>query len=225
MRKSIHLDSRVTSTLEQLHREADRQEWKLVLGFLGDLPRFVVGKGVKWKPARAGFLKDKYIAIDREQGEFLYMLARMHSARSILEFGTSFGISTIYLAAAVRDNGGGKVYGTEFEPEKAKAARENLKAAGLSDYVNILEGDARQTLKDFDKSIDLALIDGYPIYNLEILKLIEKRLKKGAIVFSDDVKMFREDLKPYVDYVAGENSGYTSLELKINGGSLLAIKD
>ena len=223
--KNTKMDSRVAATLARLHREAGRQEWKLVLGFLGDLPRFVAGKGVKWKPARAGFLKDKYIAIDREQGEFLYMLARMHRARSVLEFGTSFGISTIYLAAAVRDNGGGMVYGTEFEPEKAKAARSNIEEAGLSEFVSIIEGDARQTLKRFDKDIDLALIDGYPIYNLEVLQLIEKRLKKGAIVFSDDIKMFQEDLKPYVEYVSAPDSGYSSLELKINGGSLLAIRN
>jgi hypothetical protein len=97
-----------------------------------------------------GRLKDFPLAVSRETGALLYMLARSCGARTIVEFGTSFGISTLYLAAALRDNGGGVLITTEFEPSKVARARGNLTAGGLIDLVEIREGDALQTL-----SIDL----------------------------------------------------------------------
>src|SRR3954469_16955929 len=78
-----------------------------------------------------GHLKDFPLAVSRETGTLLYMLARSTGARTIVEFGTSFGISTLHLAAAVRDNGGGRVITSEFETSKVARARENLTAAGL----------------------------------------------------------------------------------------------
>lgn len=65
-----------------------------------------------------GSLKDLWLAVSPETGTLLYMLARSSGARIIVEFGTSFGISTLYLAAALRDNGGGRLITTEFEPSK-----------------------------------------------------------------------------------------------------------
>ena len=63
-----------------------------------------------------GRLKDLPLAVSRETGALLYMLARSSGARTIVEFGTSFGISTLHLAAALRDNGGGRLITSEFEP-------------------------------------------------------------------------------------------------------------
>jgi predicted O-methyltransferase YrrM len=94
-----------------------------------------------------GRLKDLPLAISRETGVLLYMLARSCGARTIVEFGTSFGISTLHLAAALRDNGGGHLITSEFEPSKVTRARDNLKAGGLIDLVEIREGDALQTLE------------------------------------------------------------------------------
>ena len=82
-------------------------------------------------------LRDQPLPVSRDTGKLLYMLARAVRARSIVEFGTSFGISTLHLAAALRDNGGGRLIGSEFEPSKIKRARENLAAGGLSDLVDI----------------------------------------------------------------------------------------
>ena len=82
-----------------------------------------------------GQLKDQPLPVSRTTGKLLYMLARSVRARNIVEFGTSFGISTLHLAAALRDNGGGRLIGTEFAPSKVQRARENLAAGGLSDLV------------------------------------------------------------------------------------------
>ena len=91
-------------------------------------------------------LKDVPLPVSRETGVLLYMLARGSGARTVVEFGTSFGISTLHLAAALRDNGGGRLVTTEFEPSKVARARRNLTAGGLADLVEIREGDALQTL-------------------------------------------------------------------------------
>ena len=93
-----------------------------------------------------GRLKDHPLPISRTTGKLLYLLARSVGARNIIEFGTSFGISTLHLAAALRDNGGGRLIGSEFEPSKILRARENLAAVGLSDLVEVREGDALDTL-------------------------------------------------------------------------------
>jgi predicted O-methyltransferase YrrM len=108
-----------------------------------------------------GRLKDLPLAVSRETGVLLYMLARGCGTRMIVEFGTSFGISTLYLAAALRDNGGGHLITTEFEPSKVERARNNLTAGGLVDLVEIRVGDALQTLsRDLPETIDLLLLDG-----------------------------------------------------------------
>ena len=108
-----------------------------------------------------GRLKDQPLPVSRTTGKLLYLLARSIRARTIVEFGTSFGISTLHLAAALRDNGGGRLVGSEFEPSKILRARENLAAGGLSDLVEVREGDALQTFaRDLPVSIDFVLLDG-----------------------------------------------------------------
>jgi predicted O-methyltransferase YrrM len=115
------------------------------------------------------------------------MLARSSRARTIIEFGTSFGISTLHLAAALRDNGGGRLITTEFEPSKVARARDNLTAGGLLDLVEIREGDALQTLSvDLPETIDLLLLDGAKALYPEILNLVESRLKVGALIVADN---------------------------------------
>ena len=78
-------------------------------------------------------MKDLPLPVSRETGVMLQMLARSNRATSIVEFGTSFGLSTLYLAAALRDNGGGRLITSEFEPAKVARARANLEAAGLAE--------------------------------------------------------------------------------------------
>ena len=72
------------------------------------------------------------------------MLERSSGVRTILEFRASFGISTLHLAAALQDNGGGRLITTEFEPSKVARTRDNLAIGGLLDLVDIREGDAQR---------------------------------------------------------------------------------
>jgi len=132
-------------------------------------------------------LKDFPLPVSRETGALLYMLARGSGARTVVEFGTSFGISTLHLAAALRDNGGGRLITSEFEPSKVARARENLAEGGLDDLVEIREGDALQTLAvDLPETIDLLLLDGAKGLYPEILGLVESRLRPGAYIVADN---------------------------------------
>ncbi|ACR28262.1 O-methyltransferase [Burkholderia glumae] len=134
-----------------------------------------------------GRMKDLPLPISRQTGKLLYQLARGGGARNIVEFGTSFGISTLHLAAALRDNGGGRLVTSEFEPSKIARARRNLAAGGLLELVEIREGDALHTLAaDLPERVDLLLLDGAKALYPEILALVEPRLRPGAFVVADN---------------------------------------
>lgn len=155
-----------------------------------------------------GRLKDLWLPVSRQTGELLYMLARSSGARTIVEFGTSFGISTLYLAAALRDNGGGRLITSEFEPSKVARARQNLKDGGLLDLVEIRVGDALETLSvDLPDTIDMLLLDGAKSLYPEILALVESRLRPGALVIADNADYCPE----YLQHIRSPSGGYISM--------------
>jgi predicted O-methyltransferase YrrM len=155
-----------------------------------------------------GRMKDFPLAVSRETGTLLYMLARSCRARNIVEFGTSFGISTLHFASALRDNGGGRLITSEFEPSKVVRAKENLTTGGLADLVEFREGDALQTLSvDLPESIDMLLLDGAKALYPEILDLVENRLRPGALIIADNA-----DYSPdYLARVRSASGGYMSV--------------
>lgn len=155
-----------------------------------------------------GALKDFALPVSRETGRLLYMLARIVGVSSIVEFGTSFGISTIHLAAALHDNGGGRLITSEFEPEKLARARDNLIAAGLDDLVEFREGDALETLAtDLPESIDLLLLDGAKALYSDILDRVEVRLRPAALIVADNA----DHCPAYLERVRAPQSGYMSI--------------
>jgi predicted O-methyltransferase YrrM len=155
-----------------------------------------------------GRLKNVALAVSPETGTLLYMLARSAGAKTIVEFGTSFGISTLHLAAALRDNGGGRLITCEFEPSKAARARANLTAGGLIDLVEIREGDALETLSvDLPQTIDLVLLDGAKGLYPDILRLLEKNLRPGALIVADNA----DDSPEYLARVRSPANGYLSV--------------
>lgn len=199
----------VAPLLDQLFAESDRT-MSAITPAIGDIGDEELARLMQSKTDYRDFygrLKDFPLAVSRETGTLLYMLARGSRARTIVEFGTSFGISTLHLAAALRDNGGGRLITTEFESSKVTKARANLAAGGLIDLVEIREGDALQTLRgDLPESIDLLLLDGAKALYPEILSLLESRLKPGAFIVADNADHSPE----YLARVRSPGAGYLS---------------
>lgn len=153
-------------------------------------------------------LKDVPLAVSRETGTLLYMQARSIRATAIVEFGTSFGLSTICLAAALRDSGGGRLVTSEFEASKVVRAKTNLAAAALDDLVEFREGDALETLAHgLPDQVDLLLLDGAKALYPEILDLVEPRLRPGALVVADNA----DYCPPYLERVRDPARGYVSV--------------
>jgi predicted O-methyltransferase YrrM len=164
------------------------------------------------------------LAIAREVGELLYVLAVSRRAHRVVEFGSSLGISTIYLAAAIRDSDdAGSLITTELLPGKAQAAGRHLAEAGLEDLVELRAGDALETLADLAEPVDLLFLDGRNDLYLPVLRLVEPRLAPGALVAAD-LNVEDPDLLPYLEYVRDPDSGYFSICAPLDDGVELSVR-
>ncbi len=211
----------VAPLLNRLFDEAENTRVPAIAAF-GALP---AEERVRIMSSKTGYrdiyadLKDAAIPVSRETGLLLYMLARNAKANVIVEFGTSFGISTLHLAAALRDNGGGLLVTTEFEASKVQRARENLETGGLLDLVEIREGDALETLRHgLPEQIDLLLLDGAKGLYFDILRLVEHRLRPGALIIADNADYCPEYMSkvrdPEGDYLSLSPPGDVELSMK-----------
>jgi predicted O-methyltransferase YrrM len=165
---------------------------------------------------RAKAFEDAYIPISAEAGRLLYALLRGIRPETVVEFGMSYGISTIYLAAAVVDNGTGRVVTTELSDKKIKAAHANLQQARVDAAVTILAGDARETLADLPGPIGLVLLDGWKDLCLPVLRLLEPKLAPGALVAADDNN--HANMADYLRYVRDPDHGYVSVSFPVDDG-------
>lgn len=221
----------IAEVLTRLHASAAADRWKIV----PRVPRYfwakLTGRLANERGSRSLF-SDLYSAVTPERGALLYLIARAIQAKRIVEFGSSFGISTIYLATAVRDNlaaGGGKstpaaqVIGSDMEPGKVAAATKNVAAAGLRDLVTIVQGDARETLRSVEPPIDLVFLDGRKDLYLPVLRLLEPKLRSGAVILSDNIDSFRREVAPFLAYVQSPANGYASSTLNLSDSMEMSI--
>jgi len=166
---------------------------------------------------------DYGFSVHPDQGELMYLLCRSLGAQRVVDFATSVGFSALYLAAAVRDNGGGQVIGAEIVPAKIATARRNLEEAGLAGLVDIRAGDARQTLQHLGGPIDFALIDGWPgdegpSLALEVMQVLAPQMRLGAIVLNDNAEA------DYLAFVRDPANGFRSMTLPLKGATELSVK-
>ncbi|MET0790597.1 MAG: class I SAM-dependent methyltransferase [Polyangiaceae bacterium] len=214
---------RVARILQKLHEDAEAADREFVTKVMMELEAsgaspeqaatsLMASERTDYRAQYRGHA-EHFLAVTPAYGRFLYALARARNATRIVEFGTSMGVSTIYLAAALRDNGGGQLIGTELESGKVARARAHLDAAGLADLVEIREGDALETLKDVGGTVDVLLIDGAFTLYLPVLKLIEPHLSPGAVILGENA--FEQGFR---DYVRNPANGYLSQQLDIDAG-------
>jgi predicted O-methyltransferase YrrM len=211
-------DPRVRGVLDRLYAEEKKQIPALLQLSLMEIRDTILRRRIPVEE-EIDRIKSLYVSLSPKQGRLAYMVARSLAARTIVEFGTSFAISTIHLAAAIRDNGGGRVIGTEMVPSKVAQARANVEAAGLSDVVEIRQGDARATLRETAEPIDLVLLDGAKDLYLPILQLLTPRLRRGSVVLADNIFLFRRALSPYVAHVREARNGFSSVTLFLGSGT------
>jgi predicted O-methyltransferase YrrM len=216
----LKLGGSVDALLDRLHAQSAEQN-----PALGAYFKKRAEEGASWKnfdAASEAFLADKLVALDRDKAEFCYRVCRALRARQVVEAGTSFGVSTLYLAAAVRDNGWspgeGRVIGTEHEREKSRAARGHFIEAGLADYVELREGDLRQTLAAIDAPIDFMLMDIWTPMARPAIERVGPHLRPGAVVICDNTIPFRDAYADFFAYVDDPTNRLSTMTLPFEGG-------
>ena len=222
---SVARDPELERLLATLHARSDAQVEELRRF---DAQRAKGGHGSDEQAIKT-FRSDKLVALDRGKAEFCYQLCRANDARRVVEVGTSYGVSTLYLAAAVRDNvraggGHGVVIGTEYEPGKASAARAHFEQAGLDPFIELREGDLRETLKRIDGPVDFMLVDIWIAMAQPALQLVAPHLKPGAIVICDNTERHRAEYADYFAFLNNPANGFMTMTLPFDGGLEFSVR-
>lgn len=210
----------VAALLDELYDAAARTDAPLMARFasLDSAARASLLRD--WRRLYGAEATEAYMPVRRPIGEWLYTLARMRDAQTIVELGTSFGLSAIHLAAALLDRGGGRLITTELSPEKAARAGEHLARAGLDHLVEIRVGDALETLRDLPPT-DLLHLDGAKQLYGAVLRRVEPVLTPAAVVVADNVD-FVELVGDFTAHLDDPANGYASHELVV-GGAPIAV--
>ena len=225
--KFLLKDPALEALLERLHVQSDSQSQEIDASF--PLLSRTDGTQPLLDPGAKTFLADKFVALDRDKAEFCYALCRSIGARQVVEAGTSYGVSTLYLAAAVRDTcavsgGKGVVIGTEYEPAKAEVARKYFSEATLSEFIDLRGGDLRETLQRIDGVVDFMLVDIWTPMARPALELVAPRLRQGAIVVCDNTGSRRNDYRAYFEFIRAPENGFRTMTLPFEGGFEFSVK-
>ncbi len=221
---SILNDARLESLLERLHAASDAQAADIAAYFEHRL-----GNGdldwANFDDDATRFLAGRMVALERDKAQLCYLLCRSLRATCVVEAGTSHGVSTLYLAAAVRDNGAAaaRVIATEHDAAKAACARENFVAAGLDAYIDLRQGDLRESLRRLDGPVDFMLIDIWEVA-LPALRLVYPHLRSGAIVACDNTAAFSDYYRDYRAFLDDPGNGLRTLTLPFDGGFELSVR-
>lgn len=207
-------DPKVATVLDRMYTEA-KDQMSLLRQRHGDFDRPMTAQ------ERADAMSEFYIPVTPEAGRLLYSLVRATRPATVVEFGMSFGISAVHLAAAVRDNGAGRVVTTELSETKIAAARRTFAEIGLTDVITILEGDALSTLAELDGPVEFVLLDGWKDLYLPVIELLEPRLSTGALVIADNANA--ADTAPYLDRVRKPENGYVSFNFQVRESDSMEI--
>lgn len=248
----IEAPASVLQLLEKLHEKSLHQESKIAEGgrvfsssILGDLE-----DGQEGHTAKETFdklMRDKFIALDKDKCHFTYQLINAMGATNVVEAGTSFGVSTIYLALAVattkaRSGRPGIVIATEKESEKASVARGYWAECGatVDNEIDLREGDILETLKSDLPIVDLLLLDSkyasqmtdeymlmstivWSALALPTLKLVQPHLRPGAVVLTDNTISGAAGYSDLLQYIRAPKNGFRSMTLPFTNGFEMSI--
>ena len=219
----LRFDPRLAALLDRLHAESDAQGGELA-SYFGRRAQAGDFDWAAFDDDANHFLADKLVALDRDKAELCHQLCRALRARRVVEAGTSFGVSTLYLADAIRANGGGVVIGTEYEPAKARAARAVFAEADLDDLIDLREGDLRETLREVGGPVDFMLIDIWTPMARPALERVAPQLRPGAIVVADNTTQFRDAYRDYFAFLDDPANRFSTVTLPFPGGLELSVR-
>jgi predicted O-methyltransferase YrrM len=135
------------------------------------------------------------------KGKIVAKIVKKYKPRNILEIGTLYGYSAI-LMASMLPSSDGKVVTIEINKSVAEAANKNIEDAGLSDKIAIIIGNALDVIPKLDQRFQLMFLDAAKDEYLVYLKSAEKKcLEKGAVVVADNVKVSKNEMLDYLEYV------------------------
>jgi caffeoyl-CoA O-methyltransferase len=134
--------------------------------------------------------------VARTTGQFLFAFVAPQADCEVLEIGGSRGYSSIWLGAGVRYLGG-RVLSLENDPAKAEAWRRNVAEAGLEDWVELIEGDALETVPGIADVFDVVFLDAEKEQYEELFQHARKKLEPGAVVIADNVLSHEDVLGAY----------------------------
>ena len=167
--------------------------------------------------ARESVHARKMLNLDRETAELVYLFLRFGKRKSLLEIGTSNGYSTIWLAAAARENEG-TVISIDRNPQKHAMAKQNLERAGLTQYVTLVTSDATKALDERRGSpFDAVLFDADRVSAPAQLALLETLLTPDALLLCDNVLSHPAEVAEYL-HIVGERKNTIGLTVPIGKG-------
>ena len=216
-------DQRIRTVLDRLHGLSDAQEDATRSYLAGEGSQTTIGDETAREMGRE-FWRDKFVALEPGKAAFCVALCRAIGARRVVEAGTSFGVSTIHLAAAVRDNGGGVVVATELEPDKAAVARANFAEAGVDDLVDLRVGDLRETLIGLEPPIDFLLLDIWTPLARPAIEIVGPLMRVGSIVVADNSTARRDAYRDLFDYLEDRRHGFSTMTVPFAGGLEMAVR-
>ncbi|CAM1511974.1 Fc.00g094870.m01.CDS01 [Cosmosporella sp. VM-42] len=238
--QAVEASPRVHELLQRLHAESEAQERSVsqFVFYISRLASYFIW-GNTWSSGSDDHMRDKFVSLEEDKCQFMYLLARSLGARNIVEAGTSFGVSTIYLALAVGQNVAdlkastgkavtGKVIGTEKEPTKVARARDHWKQAGdeVEPWIEVREGDLQETLKveeGMPDEIDMLLLDIWTPLALPALEIIKPRLRRGAIILADNTSRAKPLYKDLLAYLHDPQNGFKTTTTPYAGGLEMAV--
>jgi predicted O-methyltransferase YrrM len=198
------LDSKVEAVLAEYDRRSERES-----ALMNRLPPDEVMRRI-----------DEFlISIGPDTGTLLNVLIKAARAQTILELGTSYGHSTIFLAEAARASGG-RVISVDVSADKQRYAREQLAAANLESFVELRTGDARDIIVSLPNSLDFVLIDLWKDLYIPCFDLAYPKLSAGAFLAADNIiypEFSRNDMAAYRRHVRAK-PGVESVLLPVGSG-------
>ena len=164
--------------------------------------------------------------IARSSANFLNMLVKISGAKNVVEVGTSNGYSGIWLAKALKTNGG-HLTTIEYYEKRITLAQEHFKKMGVNDIITILKGSACEVLEelcaDENFEIDFAFIDANKGEYIKYFDIINPKLKKGGIITADNITSHPEKVAPFVEKIKADPNYQVEI-LDLPAGMLIGYK-